>query len=362
MQIVNLKLINFRNYNHLEVNFSPTKNIIYGKNGMGKTNLIESIYVLALTKSFRGSLDKILIKKDKNLTKISGVINDITKTDYQITITLDGKATKINGNKINKISDYVSKIYVVLFNPDDLRIIKDSPSIRRKNLNVDISQLDNNYIKILTMYNKLLKQRNAYLKTMYANSNASLEYLDILTSKLVDYGLEIYIKRKEFLEKINQEIKEIYNKICGNSIIDIKYVSNYSNLSKKEILETYKKNLQKDMLFGKTNFGIHHDDFLFSLDHQPFKDYGSEGQQKNAVIAYKLSEIIIFKKEKKTNPILILDDLFSELDYEKINNILSIIDDDIQTFITTTEITHVDDNIRKKAKIFLATDNSLMEE
>ena len=186
MQIRSLKLLNFRNYGHLEIGFVDTNNIIYGNNGMGKTNLIEAIYVLALTKSFRGSWDKVVIKNDKNLTKISGIVKDNIENNYQLIISDLGKDVRIDNNKINKLSDYISKINVILFNPDDLRIIKDTPSIRRTALNIDISQLNNNYLKLINSYNKLLKQRNAYLKTMYYNHNTSSNYLGIITDKLID--------------------------------------------------------------------------------------------------------------------------------------------------------------------------------
>ena len=162
MQIVNLKLLNFRNYNNLELSFKKN-NIIFGKNGMGKTNLIEAIYVLALTKTFRSSNEKILINENFDVTKITGKILDDIYNDYEVVITKSGKKVKIDNNIYKKLSDYISKIKVILFNPNDLQIIKDSPSIRRKLLNVSISEFDNNYLKILSSYNKVLNQRNSYL-------------------------------------------------------------------------------------------------------------------------------------------------------------------------------------------------------
>ena len=200
MHLVSLKLLNFRNYDRLSINFSLEKNLIVGPNGMGKTNLIEAIYVLSLTKSFRGTLDKILIKNGKNLTKISGVVEHNIKHEYNVVITNEGKSAKIDSNKYPRLSDYISKINVVLFNPDDLKIIKDSPGIRRNSLNIDLSQLDNEYLKVLNQYNKVLKQRNAYLKTMYANANSSSDYLNVLTKKLIDYGM-MTEQEKEWLKE-----------------------------------------------------------------------------------------------------------------------------------------------------------------
>jgi len=362
MQIRNLKLLNFRNYEKLEISFSDNFNLIYGKNGMGKTNLVESIYVLALTKSFRGSSEKVLIHTDSGITRIEGTINNNAEANYKIIITDSGKKVKINNNQIEKLSEYVSKIAVVLFNPDDLRIIKDTPSIRRRALNVEISQLNNVYLKYLNQYNKILKQRNSYLKTMYLNMNSSKEYLDVLTEKLVDVGEKIYKMRAEFVEKINNYISSTYKKIALKGLLEIKYISDYSNFDKQKILNEYKNSISRDLMLGKTQMGIQHDDLKFTLDGNNLKDYGSEGQQKNAIIAFKISEIEIFKQEKNILPIFILDDLFSELDKEKIFNILDIIDGNIQTFITTTDISNVGDKIKSKSKIFEVIDGNVREE
>ena len=361
MQITNLKLQNFRNYDTQELLFSKN-NIIYGKNGMGKTNLIEAIYVLALTKTFRSNNEKIVIKEDKDITKINGVIEDNIKNKYEVTINKTGKKVKIDSNTYKKISDYISNIKVILFNPNDLQIIKDSPSIRRKLLNVSISQYNNKYLKILSNYNKILKQRNSYLRTMYINANTSKEYLDILTEKLIDLGLEIYEYRKNYIDDINLKINSIYKKISNIDGINIEYISNYKELSKEKLLKKYKDSLDKDMVLGMTKLGIHHDDLLFNLKDNDLKEYGSEGQQKNAIISYKLSEIEVFKEKINKIPILILDDLFSELDEEKINNILNLIDNDVQTFITTTEIDKVNKEIIKKSKIFHITESGIKEE
>ena len=264
-------------------------------------------------------------------------------------------------NTYKKISDYISKIKVILFNPNDLQIIKDSPSIRRKLLNVSISQYDNKYLKILSNYNKVLKQRNSYLKTMYINANTSKDYLNILTDKLINLGIEIYEYRKNYIEDINKKIEDIYEKISNIKGINIEYLSDYNNLSKDDIKKKYSEILEKDMLLGMTKLGIHHDDLLFKINDNELKEYGSEGQQKNAIIAYKLSEIEIFKEKINKLPILILDDLFSELDEEKINNILNLINKDIQVFITTTEIDKINKNIKEKSKLFHITESGIKE-
>ncbi len=362
MQIQELKLLNFRNYDRVQVSFDSHLNIIYGKNGSGKTNLVESIYFLALTRSFKQSNDRVLIRSHTNLTKVEGVIYNQYQTTYKVILSDEGKTVKIDNNKISKISDYISKINVVLFSPNDLKMIKDTPSVRRKYLNILVSQLDVSYLKELNQYNKLLKVRNAYLKKMYLNGNALMTYLDVVTEKLVEVGLSIYEIRKKCLFEINSFIGEIYKDITLNDELKVKYVSDYENKTREEILDYYKKTKSKDISFGKTNFGIHHDDFLFLLNDYDIKDYGSQGQQKNAVIAWKFSEMMLFKQLKSILPILILDDLLSELDKEKIKNILSFIDDKIQTFITTTEIEKIESLLIDKTYKKINVSNGQLEE
>ena len=361
MKIQHLKLVNFRNYERLDVDFSDTYNIIYGNNGEGKTNLVESIYVLGLTKSFRGSVDKVLIMNNKDVCKVEGRVQDKYVNNYRIIIKNDGKRVKINNTKVEKLSDYISKISIVLFNPDDLRFIKESPSIRRKAVNLEISQLDNIYLKNLNMYEKILKQRNMYLKTVNLNGNSSYDYLDILTNKLIDYGEKIYNSRVEYVNYLNKGIRNYYKEICNIDDLEINYVSDFDNFDKDKINSLYKKNLNKDIILGKTSIGVHHDDFIFKMNKQLIKDYGSEGQQKNAIIAYKLSELDIFYNIHKDYPILILDDLFSELDSDKIKNILNLINKDVQTFITTTDIGKISNVILKKSKLFKIEDGKVLE-
>lgn len=360
MKIDSLKLLNFRSYSSIIINFDSNLNIIYGLNGSGKTNIVEAIYALSLTKSFRTNNDYLMIKKDKTVTKIEADIITSKKNNYQLILQKNEKKVKINNIKIPRLSDYISNMFIILFNPEDLRIIKDSPALRRKLLNIELSQIDNNYVLYLNGYNKILKQRNIYLKEMYINGTLSKKYLDIMTEKLVDYGLKIYEMRKDFIEKIQKNIGNIYKKIFEYGDLSIKYKSDYSD-KRDNILKKYRESLKKDLFLGKTSIGIHRDDLDFILDDFLLKECGSEGQQKNALIAFKLSEINIVKEIKKYYPILIFDDLSSELDKNKINNILNLLDDKVQTFITTTNIDYFNSDILKKAKL-IKVDNSNLEE
>ena len=362
MEIQHLKLLNFRNYEQLDMDFDSKLNIIYGDNGAGKSNIVEAIYCLALTKSFRTKDDKYLIRQGEKETKIEAKVRERVMHDYEITLNEEGKKVLVDGNTYKRLSDYISKIQVVVFSPDDLKMIKEGPEIRRKLLNVDISLLNNNYLKYLASYKKILKQRNAYLKTVAVNGNSSLDYLDILTNSLIEYGLKIYEFRNKFITALNQKIGNIYREIIGIEGLNIKYISSYNGESKESLQALYKKNLERDLFLGKTNMGIHHDDMNFLLPFGDLKDLGSQGQQKNAIIAYKLALVELFKDISGNYPILILDDLFSELDKKKINNILSMLYKEIQTFITTTNVMFVKKSIRDNSRLYKIINGKVEEE
>lgn len=361
MEITNLKLLNFRNFDKLDLNFSKNKNIIIGNNGVGKTNIVESIFVLALTKSFRTNEDELLVNENSDFYKIEGTIKSNFVNNYKIIYQEKNKVIKINNNKINKFSDYISNINVILFSINDLKLIKDTPSTRRKLINLEISQLNNDYITYLNYYNKILKQRNTYLKSLY-NKVINYDYLDIIDNQLIDYGIKIYEIRNEFIIKINDILSKIYISLGGFEGLYINYKNDYMNKSLEDIKKDYKNNVNKDISLGSTQIGIHRDDFIFSMNNKDIKNFASEGQQKNAIIAFKLSELNIFFEIKKEYPILILDDLFSELDLKKIENILNYLSENIQTFITTTDLKKIKKKYLKNSKIFKINDKCIEEE
>jgi len=271
MQISSLKLLNYRNYESLEISFSQYTNIIYGKNGMGKTNLIESIYILGLTKTFRLGNENVVIKKGKNIAKVEGIIKDNISSNYKIVISESGKRIKIDNNKITKISDYISKINIILFNPDDLKIIKDTPMTRRRLLNIEISMIDSSYLVYLTNYNKILKQRNAYLKALNKKNIVESTFLTVLTSKLIDLGLNLVSIRESFLTRINNYITDIYYEITHKGTLKVNYKSEYKNKTKDYLLKMYQKNISREIFSGKTLFGPQHDDLEFIIDNEIVK-------------------------------------------------------------------------------------------
>ena len=362
MKIDSLSLMNFRNYETLNISFGDL-NIIYGLNGSGKTNIIEAIYTLALTKSFRINNDKVMIKKGKIKAKIKGnVLKNGDENTFGVEISNDGKVVTINGEKQDKVSDYVSRINVILFNPSDTRLIDESPMIRRKMLNIEISQIYKEYLVILTNYQRILKQRNFYLRGMYVNGSYTNTYLDILTKKLIEYGSIICKYREKFVDNINKYIASNYEKIFGSGTLKIRYVSTFKNKSEDDLIKRYKDNYQKELSVGKTLEGIHHDDIVFVLDNNNLKEWGSEGQRKNAIISFKLAEISVINEIKGYYPILILDDLFSELDKVKVTNLLWMLDRNVQTFMTTTDLKNISKKVIKDAKKFKVNDGILEEE
>ena len=224
---------------------------------------------------------------------------------------------------------------------------------------MELSEFNNEYLKLLSLYNKVLKQRNTYLKSMYFNGNIPHDYLEILTSKLIEIGLKIYNIRKDYIDEINDYLSKVFFKITKKESLKIKYVSNYENKTKEELIKQYKKGENKDINYGKTHLGIHLDDFIFTINDKLAKDFLSEGELKNAIISFKLSEIKYCINKKNKTPILILDDLFSELDDNKINRLIGNFKKSFQIIITTTDINKVNPKLLKNCRIFKITNKRI---
>lgn len=349
MIIKKISIKNFRNYDSLNLVFSKKINIIYGENGVGKTNLLESIYLLAMTKSHRSFLDNNLIKENKQFSNVKGdfEINNILYK-FEINLSENKKIIKKDNNEIKKLSDYLSNINIIIFYPDDLQIIKGSPVERRNYIDLELSQIFNNYIEILTKYNKILKMRNNYLKN---SIKFDKNYFDIVTEHLIDYALILTKLRKKFINKINEKCEKIYKNLTGLDNFSIKYISNYGEkTTKEELKEMYKEIESQELKYNVTLLGPQKDDLEFYIGDKNIKLYGSQGQQRMAVLALKLSELEIIKEIKNYPPILLLDDVLSELDIEKRNKLLSYINNNCQVIITTTDLKNIDENILNKSK------------
>jgi len=359
MILKKIGIINFRNYIKCNIKFNDEINIFIGNNAQGKTNILESIYVLALTKSYRTNNDDILKKVGCDNYKIKGELK-IGKYYKNLTVSIinNDKKVFVNDTNIKKISDYVSNMNVILFAPEDVETIKGSPSLRRDLLNIEISQIDQQYIKNYNEYNKILKMRNDYLKLLYTNSISDVRYLDVLTENLIDRAVYIYKKRLDFINKINSNISIIFKNLTNEDSLKIEYDTNFEIFNKtneeiKQLLkEKYKKNQNREITSGMTLYGPHRDDFKFLINNKDIKNYGSQGQQKMAMIAFKLSEIPIFEELTNTKPILLLDDIFSELDKKRRNKLIEYINNGIQVIITSNDTVGINKKILEKAKIF----------
>lgn len=351
MKINKILLRNFRNLEDLEINFSDNINIFIGDNAQGKTNILESIYTLAISKSHRGINDIEMIQENKEFLKITGeLITKVNTNEQEVIITKDSKVLKIDKNFVKRVSDYISTMKVIIFTPDDLEIIKRSPQYRRNLLNTELCQLYREYTVILNEYNKILKIRNDYLKNN--NHKYDYNYIDILTEKLVDRIVQIEKYRSFFIEEINNSISKIFSRITNKEELSIVYEKSINLKEKNEIIEFYKQNIERDIFNRMTMYGPHRDDFIFNLENKNIKNYGSQGQQRAAILSFKLAEIEIFKKVSKEYPIILLDDVFSELDIKKRNNLIKYIKSNIQYFITTTDLKNINNKIVEKAKIF----------
>lgn len=365
MFLKQLELCNFRNYISLKLDFHEYTNIICGNNAQGKTNILEAIYFLGLTKSHRLSETSDLIQNGKEFATVSGILKSGEDTqNFFIGFDKSRKNLKIDNKIVKKVGEYVANINLILFCPDDLEILKGHPDVRRRFLNTEISQISASYFKILEEYNKLLKMRNDYL---FNSSNSfDANYFSILTNYLVDRIISICKYRKNFIDKLNKNISSIYENITGLSDFSIRYIPNimldyHSNNVKEEIMNMYQNMENKEREAGKTLLGPHRDDFEFYLQEDNLKSYGSQGQQRVAVLSLKLAEISIFEEIKKTTPIILLDDVLSELDINKKSSLLKYIMDKMQVIITTTDINDIHKDIIKHANVIKIKEGKLEE-
>ena len=353
MNITKIELLNFRNYKKKNFDNFSNLNIIIGKNGIGKTSIIEAIYLGSLAKSFKTNNEYSIINENNDFFKIKIHYFDYgPKKNLELYLDKNGKKTKINSKMQRKLSDFISQYRIILLSPDELKLIKSSPTTRRNYLNIQVSQLHKEYLYYLNNYNNLIKNKNDYLKKMYLNSNLDSRYLDIIDEKIVDEGMKIYKYRFEYINLINKYINDIFANYSKKSEVHIDYLSDFEINDKDKLLKILKKNRQKDINLGMTSFGIHRDDYEFMHNKHNSKDYSSEGLQKLIVLAMKLSEVQIFISEYDIYPILLLDDLFSELDNKNRNNIFKSLNKNIQVFITTTDLKNINKNLIARAKIY----------
>ena len=334
MIVKSLELKEYRNFEYLEIVFDKGINILYGENAQGKTNILEAIYLGGTTKSHRGSKDSEIIRFNKEEAHIKLNIEK-NQVSHKIDMHLKKNKTKgvaIDGIPIKRQGELFGMLNLVFFSPEDLNIIKNGPGERRRFLDLELCQLDKIYMYHLTNYNKTLAQRNYLLKQISLDRNL-LDTLYIWDSKLVEHGSVIINTRNSFIKKINELIYSIHNKLTGGKEeLILKYEP---NVRTEDFEDKLKDSLERDLMLKMTNVGPHRDDMCFLFNNIDIRKYGSQGQQRTSALSLKLAEIQLVKEIIKDNPVLLLDDVLSELDRNRQNHLLDSIGD-IQTIVTCT--------------------------
>lgn len=332
MIVKSLELKDYRNYQNLNMQFSGGTNILYGENAQGKTNILEAIYICGTTKSHRGSIDKEIINFSEEEAHVR-VILEKNSIPHRIDLHLKknkAKGVAIDGIPIKRQGELFGMLNLVFFSPEDLYIIKNGPAERRRFLDMELCQLDKIYISYLSSYNKVLQQRNNLLKQI-GNDRSLIETLNIWDEKLLEYGKKIIDSRSNFVIRLNELVGEIHKKLTGNKEELILVYE--PNVSSTEFEARLKKSLEKDLMLKMTNTGPHRDDLCFMMGDMDIRKFGSQGQQRTAALSCKLAEIDLVKSVIGENPVLLLDDVLSELDRQRQNFLLNSLGD-IQTIIT----------------------------
>lgn len=336
MIVKSLKLKNFRNYDFLNLDFDHATNIFYGDNAQGKTNILEALYLSGTTKSHRGTKDRDMIQFGHDESHIETIIE---KNGIEQKIDMHLKKNSPKGIAINKIpirkaSELFGVIHLVFFSPEDLNIIKNGPAERRRFIDLELSQLDKVYLNDLSNYNRVINQRNRLLKDI-SNKSELLDTLDIWDMQLAEYGNKIIQRRTRFIEQMNQIIKEVHSKLTGGKeSLVLSYEKSTGDMDLEESVLKYR---ERDIRMKSTSVGPHRDDMCFMSNELDIRKFGSQGQQRTAALSLKLSEIELVKMLIHDTPVLLLDDVLSELDKNRQNYLLDSISN-IQTFVTCTGV------------------------
>ena len=345
-----INLNNFRCFESKKIEFSPNINILYGQNAVGKTSVLEGIAYLGILKSFRDGKDDEIIRNGENYFFVSGDFNDDEdKKSLNIVVSYNelGKKVKKNSYIYQKMSDYIGFFNVISFDPGDLDLIKGAPIERRKFLNVNISQIDKNYMLSLMKYNKILKKRNEYLK-LTENNKIDYDYLETLSALLEDEAINIIRKREEFIRNINDYVNEAALKITkGKERVKITYSP---NISIDYLKKDNKNRIKNDVLLKKTNFGPHKDDVIIQINGKDADSFASQGQIRTAVISIKIG-LSDYMKNINNKQIILLDDVFSELDMNRQSELLEVLSKGCQIFITSTDISNINQAILDKSNL-----------
>ena len=368
MKLTELKLHDFRNYRNAKVRFDDGINVFIGDNAQGKTNLLEAIYVLALARSHRTRNNRDLINWKHSVAQIQGTIRKRTGNLYlKLDLSRWGKCAKVNHLEQSRLSSYIGQMNVVMFSPDDLSIVKGAPRVRRRFMDMEFGQTSNRYLYNLSQYKDILKQRNRYLKDLQSQQASDLVYLDVLSDQLSRYGAEIVFARVCLLKKLEHWSRRIDQKISlstehlrlhyetvlqPDQLVSVRTI--YRSLKK-----LYRQARPREIKLGTTSLGPQRDDLQFIVNGRDVQTFGSQGQQRTSALSVKLAEIDLMKAETGEYPLLLLDDVLSELDDRRQTHLLKTIQNKVQTFLTTTDLSGIARNLIKDPKIFRITHGTI---
>lgn len=371
MHIEQLILTNFRNYDELNITFDDKVNVIIGENAQGKTNLMEAIYCLAFTKSHRTPKEKELIQWDREYAKIEGRVKKRNQTvPLEMTISSKGKKAKLNHLEQRRLSDFIGALNVVMFAPEDLTLVKGPPQTRRRFIDMELGQIQATYIYHLAQYQKILKQRNSLLKQLQRREITDVTMLEILTDQLIQHAVIILHKRFHFLKllrkwaapihhQISQELEELEIKYDASIDVDEQDTTEQIMLRFQEKFASIQ---DKEIDRGTSLAGPHRDDLIFYVNGINVQTYGSQGQQRTTALSLKLAEIELIQSEIGEYPILLLDDVLSELDDFRQSHLLNTIQGKVQTFVSTTSVDGIHHETLNKAEIFRVTKGTVTTE
>lgn len=353
---------NYRNLSLIDTHFDPNINIFIGKNAQGKTNLLEAVYFLALTRSHRTSNDRELIAFDQDYTNLMGQIHkEQRELDLRVLITKKGKKVWINRVEQSKLSSYVGQLNAILFSPEDLELIKGAPGLRRKFMDQEFGQVSSEYLYFAAKYRQVLQQKNNYLKQLIKGQAKDQLFLDVLSDQLAGIAAEVISRRYRFLGYLSKSATEAYHNISlASEELTLEYVSSVSDITAtdsteqiyQKLLTAFQKNRAVELKRGTTLVGPHRDDLEFRLNDQDAHLYASQGQQRTIALSLKLAEIQLVHQMTGEYPLLLLDDVMSELDHGRQSALLSYIHGKTQTFITTTDLEGISWEIIKQPKIY----------
>ena len=347
MKLTNLQLQNFRNYESVQLEFTDGVHVFIGENAQGKTNLMESIYALAMTKSHRTTNDKELIGWNKEFATIKGTVEKTTtKTNLELQFSKKGKIAKVNYLEQKRLSSYLGNLNVILFAPENLTLVKGSPQNRRKFVDMELGQMSSLYLYDLVEYNRVLKQRNTYLKQLAIKKKQPDEYLEVLSEMLSELASKIVFHRLDFMKQLEALAIPIHDQLSlGREKFSVSYQATIpledgitASQMKEIYIDQFKKNQTREADQATTLIGPHRDDLIFYLNEIPVQTYGSQGQQRSTVLSLKLAEIELMKLSTGEYPLLLLDDVLSELDDDRQTHLIKAIENKVQTFITTTSL------------------------